>query len=240
MPFTYVNDGVCDYDLCCDGSEEFGHKGGVKCENRCVVIGKEYRQKEDERRRNMERAGKKRKTMAKEAKELRRRAAAKLDSLAEEIAVLDAKTRDLEAKYKEVQRQDKGKVVRGADDSGRGGKLAVLVGLAKTRVDELRNTLEKVVAQRDGLQERMEELETILRKFREEYNPNFNDEGVKAAVKSWEDYAAREETNVQDEMPDSEISEIVQADSETSGVNWKEFEEGDGDDTDVCEWLLGC
>ncbi|EXK24263.1 protein kinase C substrate 80K-H [Fusarium oxysporum f. sp. melonis 26406] len=41
VPFLYVNDGVCDYDLCCDGSEEYKGVGGVRCENRCSEIGKE-------------------------------------------------------------------------------------------------------------------------------------------------------------------------------------------------------
>lgn len=38
----YVNDGVCDYELCCDGSDENIYVGGVQCENCCDVIGKEY------------------------------------------------------------------------------------------------------------------------------------------------------------------------------------------------------
>nr|5JQP_B Chain B, Glucosidase 2 subunit beta-like protein [Thermochaetoides thermophila DSM 1495] len=46
IPFMYVNDGVCDYELCCDGSDEYAHAGGVQCENRCAAIGKEYRRLE--------------------------------------------------------------------------------------------------------------------------------------------------------------------------------------------------
>ena len=71
-------------------------------------------------------------------------------------------------------------------------------------------------------------------RFKEEYNPNFNDEGVKAAVKAYEDYAARED-DLQEKMPDSEVQEILKEDSETSGVNWKQFEGVEGSDTDVCE-----
>jgi protein kinase C substrate 80K-H len=236
VPFSYVNDGVCDYDLCCDGTEEFG--GRVKCENRCASIGKEYRRLEAEKRSKMERAGKKRKTMANEARELRRRVEAKIATLKSEVAALETKKDELKRQHEKAEREEKTRVVKGGSSSGGGGKLGVLVSVAKARVTELRNTLEGVMHQRDELSGRVEELETILRKFKEEYNPNFNDEGVKAAVKAFEDYAARE-AEVKDYIPDSEVLEILREDSEKSGVNWAEFENGDGgDDTDVCEYPL--
>lgn len=238
VPFTYVNDGVCDYDLCCDGSEEYSGKGGVKCPNKCSEIGKEYRRLEAEKRGKMERAGKKRQTMISEAAEIRKRLETKITGLQKEVATLETKKKELESKREQVERDDKTKVVQGG--AGPGGKLGVLVGLAKTRVNELRTTLENVVKQRDDLKVKVDELEGILRKFKEEYNPNFNDEGVKAAVKAYEDYAAREATDVQDTAPDSEIQTILAEDSETSGVNWKEFETpDDASDTDVCEYSTG-
>ena len=43
IPFTYVNDGVCDYEVCCDGSDEWEGAGGVKCEDKCKEIGKEFK-----------------------------------------------------------------------------------------------------------------------------------------------------------------------------------------------------
>ncbi|UNI22819.1 hypothetical protein JDV02_008673 [Purpureocillium takamizusanense] len=229
VPFVYVNDGVCDYDLCCDGAEEFAGVGGTKCENRCVEIGKEHRNLEEEKRKNMEKAEKKRKTMAKEAKELRRRVEVRLADLVDEIKELEAKKDDLQRKFAAIELQEKGKVVRG---EGGGGKLGVLVGVAKARVNELRNTLDGVLQQRNNLRTQVDELESILRKFKEEYNPNFNDEGVKAAVKSFEDYSARQGMEANDQFPDSEIEEVLKEDSDTIGVNWKEFEEL-GDDTDI-------
>ncbi|KAF7561641.1 hypothetical protein G7046_g2501 [Stylonectria norvegica] len=230
VPFSFVNDGVCDYDLCCDGSEEF--KGIVKCENRCAEIGKEYRRLDTEKRQNMEKAGKKRKTMAKEAKELHRQVEAKIAGLKGEISDLEIKKAELQQKHREIEQQEKGKVVK--SEGGGGGKLGVLVGLAKTRVNELRDTLEKTITQRDLLRDKVDELESILRKFKDEYNPNFNDDGVKSAVKSFDDYAARQETeNNQVQIEDADIINVLREDSESNGVNWKEFEESDDDDTDV-------
>lgn len=230
VPFVYVNDGVCDHDICCDGSEEYAHVGGVKCGNQCDSIGKAHRKLEETRRAAKEKAAKRRRTMAKEARELRRRVEAKITSLEAEIKDLQQKKDDLEKKYQEVEQSERGKVVR---TEGQGGKLGVLAGLAKTRVSELRDTLGKVVDQRDQLQTRVGELEEILKKFKEEYNPNFNDEGVKAAVKGWEDYAAKIADEQVSDLADSDLAEIIKEDGESSGINWKEFEEEEGSDTDI-------
>lgn len=230
VPFVYVNDGVCDYDLCCDGSEEYSHAGGVKCENRCDTIGKEHRKLEEARKQVKEKAAKRRRTMAKEARELRRRVEAKITSLEEEIKGLQTKKEELEKKYHEVEQLERGKVVK---TDGQAGKLGILVALAKNRILELRNTLDKVHDQRDELQERVDELEQILKKFKEEYNPNFNDEGVKAAVKGWEDYAAKIVDVAKTEVVDSEVNEILKEDGESSGINWKEFNTEEVSDTDI-------
>lgn len=230
MPFVYVNDGVCDYDLCCDGSEEYAHAGGVKCENRCDSIGKEYRKLEDVRKQAKEKAAKRRRTLAKEARELRRKVEAKITSLEEEIKGLQSHKDELEKKYHDVEQAERGKVVK---TDGEGGKIGVLLGLAKSRVAELRETLATVLDQRTDLQDRVDELEQILKKFKEEYNPNFNDEGVKTAVKTFEDYAAKIADAQKPELAESDVAEIVKEDGETSGINWKEFEQDEVTDTDI-------
>ncbi|KAI1440598.1 glucosidase 2 subunit beta [Annulohypoxylon stygium] len=229
VPFMYVNDGVCDYDLCCDGSEEYGNVGGVKCENRCAEIGKEWRRVEQERKDNLERANKRRRTMVKESKELRRRVEAKISTLAEEIKELEVKRDELKTKLDEVERQERFKVVKNEGP----GKLGVLAGLAKTRIDELRDALSKVVDERRDLRAKVEELEGILAAFKEEYNPNFNDEGVKKAVRGWEDYAAKKAGEAQEQLDETGILNVMKEDSEESGINWKEFEEDEASDTDI-------
>lgn len=228
VPFSYVNDGVCDYDICCDGSEEFDR---VKCDNRCAEIGKQHRALEDEKRKKMEKAQKKRDAMMSEASDLRRQAETKLADLTSEMAALEAKRTDLEAKHAEAKAQDSGRVVRGSDS---GGKLGVLVNLAKTRVNELRETLDNVAQDRTRLQSKVDELQTVLTKLKTDYNPNFNDEGVKAAIKSFEDFAAREAADAPSQLIDSDIETILKEDGPEGGVNWVEFE-NQGEDTDICE-----
>ena len=65
----------------------------------------------------------------------------------------------------------------------------MVVGLARQRTEELLRSLVQVRQERDASKSRLQELEGILSTFKEEYNPNFNDEGVKRAVRAWEDYA---------------------------------------------------
>lgn len=227
----YVNDGVCDYDLCCDGTEEYGNVGGVKCENKCAEIGKEWRRIEKERKENLERANKRRRTMVKEAKELRRRVEAKVVALAGEVKELETKRDELKAKLDEVELQERFKVVKSEGP----GKLGVLAGLAKTRVNELRDSLSKVMNERQQLKQKVSELEGILSAFKEEYNPNFNDEGVKKAVRGWEDYAAKKTEEAQEQLNEADIQEVMKEDGESSGINWKEFDEDEATDTDICK-----
>jgi len=134
----------------------------------------------------------------------------------------------------EIERQERGRVVKGA---GKGGKLGVLSGLAKVRIEELTENLSRVRSERDSSRGRIEELEAILKRFKEEYNPNFNDEGVKQAVKAWENYATQERPGP-DDARDRDLDEILKPDSE-SAIKWEDFVEGDEEsDIDVCKSLL--
>ncbi|OAA35842.1 glucosidase 2 subunit beta precursor [Beauveria brongniartii RCEF 3172] len=226
VPFVYVNDGICDYDLCCDGTEEYASVGGTKCDNRCAEIGKEYRRLAEIKEKKMNDAQTQRSKMISDSEALRKQTETHITELEDEIRKILAQKVVLDAKYKELQRKDRNRVVK----SGSGGKLGVLLGQAKSRVNELRETLTKVADERDKLRIKVNELDTVLRKLKEEYNPNFNDEGVKAAVKSFEDFAAREAEQPPAEGDD--VSSVLAEDGEHSGINWVEFESSD-DDTDI-------
>ncbi|KUJ20730.1 putative glucosidase 2 subunit beta [Mollisia scopiformis] len=229
VPHSYVNDGVCDYELCCDGSDEWAGVGGTKCEDRCKEIGREWKRLDDLRQKAARTAAKRRMELVGEAQALRAGVEIKIGRLETEIRELERKAADLKIRYEEVERRERGRVVKSA--GGKGSKVTVLAGLARARVEELREALVGVVGKRDALRKRVKELEGILATFKEEYNPNFNDEGVKRAVKSWEDYAAnKKEEDVSAE--DRDLEEISKPDSESEGINWAEWETGD-EESDV-------
>ena len=232
MPFTSVNDGVCDYDVCCDGSEEWSKVGGIKCEDKCKDIGKEWRKHDEQRQKSLGNAQRKRKEIVADAEKLRKEVEDRIQSLQTQIQAGEIKVKGLESDLAEAERQERGKVVKGP---AKGGKLSILAQLAKDRIEELREALDYVRSQRSATESNLAELESILSSFKEEYNPNFNDEGVKRAVRSWEDYAARDKSAFQNEARERDIDELAKADSETGAFDWKEFEEPDESDVDICK-----
>lgn len=225
IPFTFVNDGVCDYELCCDGSDEWQGVGGVKCEDRCAAMGKEYRKKEAELEKTRFEARKKRAELADRAELLMVEAKDSLANLKTAVSSLEVMATEAKKRYEDAERRERGKIIKAP--SGKASKVTVLASLAKARVDELREALEKTIQRKDDARAKVEELETILSTFKAEYNPNFNDEGVKRAVKAWEDYAANKGPD--EAMVDNDVSDIIRPDSETEGINWKEWEEEESD-----------
>ncbi|KAJ5088259.1 Glucosidase 2 subunit beta [Penicillium angulare] len=222
VPFQRVNDGICDYELCCDGSDEWARVGGTKCEDRCKEIGKKWRKEEEQRQKSMTAALKKKKELLVEARRQQADIQKNIAQLQSEIKEADLKVAGLEAALKVVEEQER-KVVR---TKGK-GKVNALAGVAKARVQELREGVLELRQQRDDTLERMKELEEILSKFKIEYNPNFNDEGVKRAVRSWEDYAARELGDGISEDKERDLEEIVKVDGKDSGVDWEHWENED-------------
>ena len=219
MPFQRVNDGICDYELCCDGSDEWAHVGGTKCEDRCKEIGKQWRKQEEQRQKSMNAALKKKKELLVDAGRQQKEIEDSIAALEVEIKGAELKVEALEADLKTVEEQER-KVVR---TQGK-GKVNALAGVAKGRVQELREGLLDLRRQRDEARERLKELEEILSKFKVEYNPNFNDEGVKRAVRSWEDYAARELGEDVNSAQERDLDEIVKPDGKDSGIDWEHWE----------------
>lgn len=221
LPFQRVNDGVCDYEFCCDGSDEWARVGGIKCEDKCKEIGKQWRKEEEKRQKAMNAALKKKKELLVDAGRQQKEVEGHIERLEAELKAQELKVSSLEKDVEEIERQERSKVVRGKKK----GKVNVLAQLAKGRVEELRNALIEVRKERDAIRTRLEELEGILSKFKVEYNPNFNDEGVKRAVRSWEDYAARENLENQSAADtNSDLDEISKPDGESSGINWAQWE----------------
>lgn len=229
-----MNDGICDYEFCCDGSDEWAHVGGTKCEDKCKEIGKQWRKQEEKRAKSMTAALKKKKELLVDSGRQQKEVEDHIRRFEVEIQALEMKVKDMEADYEEVKKREESKMVRGK----KAGKVNILASLAKGRVEELRNALVEVRKERDEARSRLKELEDILSKFKIEYNPNFNDEGVKRAVRSWEEYAAREDVgNLGNSARDRDLDEIARPDDNTSGVNWEQWE-NEEDETDAGSCLI--
>lgn len=228
VPFQRVNDGICDYEQCCDGSDEWARVGGTKCEDRCKEIGKAWRKKDEQRQKSMTAALKKKRDLLVDAGRQQKEVEDAIKILEAELQGEEIKVKNLEADLERIETEERSKVVKGKKT----GKVNVLAELAKGRVEELRNALGEVRKERDETRSRVKELEEILSKFKVEYNPNFNDEGVKRAVRSWEDYAVRGTLeSLENGARERDLDEIAKPDDDQSGINWEQWENED----DACE-----
>lgn len=233
VPFISVNDGVCDHEVCCDGSDEWARVGGKICENKCKEIGKEWKRNDEQRQKSLGQAAKRRKELVVEAAKLRQEIEDRIKTLGVEIDASAIKVKDLQAALTETEKSEKGRVLKGP---GKASKIAVLAGLAKDRVEELRGALIEVWGQRDAAREKVTKLEAILSAFKEDYNPNFNDEGVKRTVRSWEEYAAQEKIgDLVDACRDLDLDEITKSDAESGAIQWSEWEDAEESDVEVRE-----
>ncbi|KAI9644045.1 hypothetical protein NHQ30_007397 [Ciborinia camelliae] len=230
VPFTYVNDGVCDYELCCDGSDEWEGVGGTKCADKCEEIGKEWKRLNDIRLKAQAKANKKRDELVKEAQSLRAGVQKSIGKMELEISQLKKKEEELKQKYEEVEEREKGKVVKASE--GKTSKVSMLTFMAKNRVEELRGTLSVVQEKKVALQNKVKELEGILSRFKEERNPNFNDEGVKRAVQAWEDYAATKDASDPDDTANEDAAVEETAKPENDGIEWETWEK-DEEESDI-------
>lgn len=165
----------------------------------------------------MSAANKKRKELVTEAMKLRKESEDKIADLKVRIKAAEVKVQQTKDVLAETEKKEKNRVVKGAD-----GPLGTLVGQAKTRTQELRDYLIRVRSERDSLRSKLQELEAIMTTFKEEYNPNFNDEGVKRAVRAWEDYSARDPLAEPEPSHDQDLDEISKTDEE-SGLDWDAF-----------------
>lgn len=154
----------------------------------------------------------------------------RIQTLKTQITSVEIKVQNLEQEFAETEKREKARVVRAPKE---GGKMGMLVTLAKQRTEELRNNLERVVKERDDAQSRLKELESMLTTFKEEYNPNFNDEGVKRAVRAWEDYAARDKP-LEDLAIERDLKEVLKDDTE-NGLIWTDYENEESE-ADLCEF----
>lgn len=209
VPSQRVNDGICDYELCCDGSDEWAHVGGTKCEDRCKEIGKEWRKRDEKKQKSMTAALKKKRDLLVDAGRMQKEVEENVRRLESELEGAEVKAKNLETELEQLRAQE---------NSRRNGRLQVLAEVAKERVEGLRGALVEVRQERDDARERVKELEGLLGKLKDERDPNTKDEGVKQAVRSWEEYVGRGLDSGNNAARDRDLDLLVKAEDRKSVV----------------------
>lgn len=215
VPSQRVNDGICDYELCCDGSDEWARVGGTKCEDKCKEIGREWRKQDEKRQKSMTAALKKKRELLVDAARKQQEIEENVRRLETELQGAEVKARNLDKELEELRSQERSK---------RNGRLQVLVEIAKERVEGLRGGLVEVRQERDDARARVKELEGVLGKLKDERDPNTKDEGVKQAVGSWDEYVSRGLLDHGNSARDRDLDHLVKPDDDSSGVNWEHWE----------------
>ncbi|KAJ2558099.1 hypothetical protein EV175_000962 [Coemansia sp. RSA 1933] len=175
---TRVNDGVCDYDVCCDGSDEWSHDtNGVRCPNKCAEIGAKYRAQADAETRIRELGSRKQAQIAEQASKLRLEKQAELELKQKDLDEMDTRLADAEQRKNALEEQQR--LENEASDKSREARKQALQDEYLPHLVTYRKALElelhKKRAHRDALI-------LLLRSVREKHNPEYNDAAVKAAL----------------------------------------------------------
>ena len=221
LPLNRVNDGICDWEICCDGSDEWAQVGGVKCENRCKEIGEKVSKLLKEKRKIRREGGRKRKELIEKSKEIRKELEASSKKLEVEIEGLEKQVAALNEELKEVEARERAKAVK-AGGSGAGKGVNAVKDAAQQRIEELRNWVEKLREEEKEVRDKLVEAEMMLKGLKDTYNPNFNDEGVKGTIRKWDDYVASGKNVGEGKRSDAEerdLEELVNGE----GIDWDEL-----------------
>lgn len=178
-----LNDGVCDYDRCCDGSDEY--QTGL-CPDKCPQVHAQFLEYRKQIKEEIARAYKAKSEILKNAKASRKNIETKLDSMVMETSKLENKL----ARFEKQARVPVSSTTL----------VFEKVSLYTNRLTEAFNHL---INAHHHHQTTLEKLEVILNDLTTDYNPNFNDAAVKEAVNKYRDYVANKE-----EYPQSEINAL--------------------------------
>ncbi|KAJ2793909.1 hypothetical protein H4R21_005710, partial [Coemansia helicoidea] len=177
LPAIRVNDGVCDYDVCCDGSDEWDSP--ARCEDRCAEIGRARRRQAEAEHKVQAQGARRLAELIAEARRVRTAKTAELADLRLQVAEHDAAQRAAEQRKDELEAEHKQMA-----DEREGAKQALadrflpdVVAYRKTLAAELH----RLRAQRDTLVR-------MLRSVRAGHNPEFNDPAVATAIGEYAKY----------------------------------------------------
>lgn len=174
-----VDDQVCDYDLCCDGSDE---QAGL-CPDKCAQVQAQYEEYMASQRKVLDQALQIKDQLKTRAAELRK---------------------EVEAKWAKKQELVQGARARLLHDEG---TQAPPLAQVSEHQQSIQNQFALMAEQLQASEKAVQFLEKTLKDLLENYNPNFNDYAVKQAVNTFADYlsnkpekAAPKEFNLEDAL----------------------------------------
>lgn len=169
-----VNDGVCDYDICCDGLDEFA---SGKCPNKCAKVSKQFKKYRTQKRLDIQHALVIQEIFVEQAQAIRNGLQSKVVEMGYILAAKRVELEHLRSLLDDAvaqQNQPEQQVFQ----------------VVSPAVKKLEAAVAAQEASFDALQKQVAELEAVLASLAASYNPNFNDPAVKLAVSKYQEYAS--------------------------------------------------
>lgn len=186
IPSNRVNDGVCDYDVCCDGSDEYGLDSSL-CPNRCKEINEKYVAEQKTKRELLAVGLKARQEYIAKADDIR-------DSMQKEVMEKEAKLVEDKQNLENLKVELELAIEKHREEMIQSGKTAEEIDVPPEIADVVNNLRVLEDANKEAFRKLIElrnkytEIREVLERLKDGYNPNFNDPVVKEAVRSWDDF----------------------------------------------------
>lgn len=176
-----VDDGVCDYDVCCDGSDEQGI-----CEDKCEIIHRQYEQYKTQLESFINDALKKKQSLIELAQGKRKQLVNELRKLEAVLPLKKSHLYELEVQLENSNEQE-----------------TSVFDVLGDHISDLATKLE--AHKRDLLKQesRIQSLEKLLAKLSQEYNPNFNDPAVKESIHKYQEYLSNKDEDVVEDIKET-------------------------------------
>lgn len=172
IPSYKIDDGICDYDVCCDGSDE---AEGI-CENRCIEMKKKHDKEVDEHNKKIIDGLKIKNKLLEKSKFI------KLD--------IENLIQNYRVEIKEIENE----LIKCEEERNKLDENQELIinnfKIIENDLDLLSDGLFNSFDKLNKYVVKLESLESILSKMSEEYNHNFNDPAVKQAAQDYFNFAA--------------------------------------------------
>ncbi|KAJ9110673.1 hypothetical protein QFC19_001502 [Naganishia cerealis] len=206
---------VNDDSECCDGSDEWDSP--TECPNRCAEIGAEHRAKVQAEQKLRKTGSKIRATYIKYAQQERIKLAEKVKSLEKEIHAKEGEVEAARVRLERLENADR-------EQMEKRKQSPIYLSLLTHR-----SVIGKLRSQKKQLEEEVDELKRILKELSEEYNPNYQDMAVKAAVVGYTEKYGKPVEQGSDASPSPEMTEQDAQDSPVSEQELDELEKVDLD-----------
>ncbi|KAG7921527.1 hypothetical protein KL905_002985 [Ogataea polymorpha] len=188
LPSYKVNDGICDYDLCCDGSDE----ADGKCPSRCAQMKKSWEEETAARNAVISRGLANKAKIQHKAHKQRTKLKYEITQLSAEIEKLDQELYGLNQLKAPTEKES--------------AIISVFEQL-DSKLEDISSQISEKLKQLDAKRQNLRNLEEILESMSNEYNHNFNDPAVKAAAQAFQEYSVNQGLT-KDEKHSDQDSEV--------------------------------